>query len=163
MVVENLFLLGDFGVRTVGWESTLIPPPKKLAYGSIVHQGLPFYGANITYQTTFDLETDCDIAIRTEYYKGSLLRIRIDGEDLGAVAFSPYTLERRFERTEQQATKKARHATKFSWRAFAFVFLYFAVTAPLIATFRNPFSRLTVIASHAGFLLTTFEITESAR
>ena len=85
-----MFILGDFGVRTVGWESTIIQKPAKLAYGSIISQGLPFYGANITYQTNFELKQDCSIAIRTEYYKGTLLRIKVDGEDLGVVAFSPY-------------------------------------------------------------------------
>ncbi|MBQ9132240.1 MAG: hypothetical protein IJX62_07205, partial [Clostridia bacterium] len=88
--LENFFLLGEFGVRVIGWEATVTAKPEKLAFGSITGQGLPFYGANVTYKTSFSLEKDCDIAIRTEYYKGALVRIKVDGEDLGVSAFSPH-------------------------------------------------------------------------
>ena len=88
--LENFFLLGEFGVRVIGWESTVTALPEKLAFGSIVNQGLPFYGANVTYTTTFTLAETSDVAIRTEYYTGALVRVKIDGEDLGVAAFSPH-------------------------------------------------------------------------
>lgn len=90
--LENCFLLGDFGVRVEGCHATVIEQPKQLAFGSVVHQGLPFYGANITYKTEFELEEPADVAIRAEMYKGALISVRLDGEELGKIVFSPYKL-----------------------------------------------------------------------
>lgn len=88
--LENFFLLGEFGVRVIGWESTVTALPEKLAFGSLTNQGFPFYGANVTYKISFALSATSDIAIRTEYYKGALVRVEMDGEDLGVAAFSPH-------------------------------------------------------------------------
>ena len=91
--MENLFLLGKFGVRIEGCHSVVTPLPEKLSFQSIASMGLPFYGANITYKLPFELETDCDIAVRAERYKGALLSVSIDGKDMGKIVFAPYRLE----------------------------------------------------------------------
>ena len=41
---EWCYLLGDFGVEVRGCHSTVVAKPDHLVYGSVVPQGLPFYG-----------------------------------------------------------------------------------------------------------------------
>ena len=48
--IENLFLLGNFGVTVSGRNAVLIAPVSELAFGDITRQKLPFYGGNIEYQ-----------------------------------------------------------------------------------------------------------------
>lgn len=47
--LENIYLLGDFGVNVSGRKVTLSKLPTKLSVGDISKQGFPFYGAGITY------------------------------------------------------------------------------------------------------------------
>lgn len=47
--IETLYLTGNFGVKLDGTKRTLCKLPEKLSVGSVVEQGLPFYGAGITY------------------------------------------------------------------------------------------------------------------
>lgn len=90
--LENYFLLGDFGVRVCGCIPTVIAKPKQLAFDSLKSQGFPFYGANVTYKTEFSLDFPADIAIGADKYIGALIGVRIDGEDLGKIVFSPYKI-----------------------------------------------------------------------
>ena len=90
--MENMFLLGSFGVRVEGCHCVVSALPERVTFQSLTTQGMPFYGANLTYQIPFDLENDCDIAVRAERYKGALLGVRIDGKDMGRIVFSPYRL-----------------------------------------------------------------------
>lgn len=48
--LENLYLLGDFGVVLNGTQPTLTRLPERLAAEDIAGQGLPFYGGAITYR-----------------------------------------------------------------------------------------------------------------
>lgn len=47
--IENIYLLGDFGVKVDGRKTTLTKLPTQLKIGDISEQGFPFYGAGITY------------------------------------------------------------------------------------------------------------------
>lgn len=77
--LENGYLLGDFGVRVTGDRAVLEELPQKLAFGSIVHQGLPFYGGNLTYSCT--IETDgSDVMLEIPEYFAVLLHIELDGQ-----------------------------------------------------------------------------------
>ena len=91
--LENYFLLGDFGVRVNGCEAVITKKPEKLAFGSVVHQGLPFYGANITYQLPLDVTRDGELVIRSDLYRGALIGARLDGKDVGRIVLSPYLLK----------------------------------------------------------------------
>ncbi|MDR0589451.1 MAG: hypothetical protein LBG25_02780, partial [Spirochaetaceae bacterium] len=89
--VEALYLLGDFGVEVRGTRAVLTKPVRSLAFGDITRQGLPFYGGNLTYH----LETECPgdrFEIAATCYRGQLLRVRVDGEDKGIIAYAPYRL-----------------------------------------------------------------------
>lgn len=86
--LEAFYLLGDFGVRVNGTRKTVIAPVRKLGFGDIVPQGLPFYTGNVLYK--FRVEAEKGLKIRIPRYRGGLLKVFVDGKDCGNVAFSPY-------------------------------------------------------------------------
>lgn len=85
---ENMYILGNFGVY-----DTVSPYidklPKKLKFGDISEQGLLFYGGNVDYKLG-DVEFD---EISVPLYKGGLLDVLSEGESIGEIIFSPYTLK----------------------------------------------------------------------
>ncbi|MDR1024305.1 MAG: hypothetical protein LBL56_01160 [Treponema sp.] len=89
---EALYVLGNFGVRTAGSSATLTVPVSSLAFGDITRQGLPFYGGNITYHLDFQ-SSAAELEIAATCYRGHLLRVQVDGEDRGVIAYSPYRLK----------------------------------------------------------------------
>lgn len=86
--VENSFLLGDFGVKVNGHLQEIIEPVKKLAFGDVVSQGLPFYGGNIEYE--LEVEADKEITVRVPYYRGALIGVSVDGERKDRIVYAPY-------------------------------------------------------------------------
>ena len=89
--VEAMYLLGDFGVRVAGSFAALIPPVRTLAFGDITRQGLPFYGGNLVYHLEAETRAS-ELLVGVTYYRGHLLRVRVDGVDRGVIAYSPYEL-----------------------------------------------------------------------
>lgn len=89
---EWCYIIGDFNVRNEGTASTIIPMTDRIGFSSLTSQGMPFYGGNIIYKT--EIETpDCSLKIHANYYRGALIKVRIDDEDRGVIAFSPYTVD----------------------------------------------------------------------
>ena len=90
---EWCYLLGDFGVEVRGAAVRLTEAPARLFYGDVLHQGLPFYGGNVTYH--MDVETDGvqGAELFVPRYKGPVLSVEVDGERAGAIAFAPHTLD----------------------------------------------------------------------
>lgn len=89
--VENAYLLGDFGVECHGKELILTPPVRTLHFGDITAQGLPFYGGTVTYSHSVTTP-DGQLRITLPHYEGALVRVALDGQDSGAIAFAPYQL-----------------------------------------------------------------------
>ena len=87
---EWCYLLGDFGVKLAGREKVITTLPEKLGFGSIVAQGLPFYGGNITYHLEAEGE---NLRIEATRYKGTLIGVSVDGENKGKIVYPPYSLE----------------------------------------------------------------------
>lgn len=86
---EWMYILGDFNVKVEGCIKTITEKTKEIAFGSITNQGMPFYGGNITYK--FDVETpEGEMLVHAMNFKGALVRAKIDGEDVGAIAFAPF-------------------------------------------------------------------------
>ena len=91
---ENCFLLGNFGVKLVGIEPTLIAPAVNIGFGSVTTQGMPFYGGNVDYMMDIDVPEGTDsIKIHTSLYRGALVSVKIDGEDVGKIVYQPYDLK----------------------------------------------------------------------
>ena len=89
--LEYYYLLGDFGVRVNGTVKTVTAPVRKLGFGDIVPQGLPFYTGNVNYH--FKVDVKDSLAIRVPRYRGGLVKVMIDGIDKGNIAFSPYVMK----------------------------------------------------------------------
>src|SRR5690554_6790358 len=89
--LEAMYLLGDFGVKVMGNFTKIVEPVEKMTFGDIRDQGLPFYGGNLTYN--LELELPEGIAkLQASYFRSPLLKVRLDGEEKGVIAFSPYEL-----------------------------------------------------------------------
>lgn len=90
--VEVMYLLGDFGVKVSGSSLKLTKPVKKIGFGDITSQGLPFYGGNISYNLEIDTKAG-DLAIQVPQFRNPLIKVYLDGEEKGYIAYSPYVLE----------------------------------------------------------------------
>ncbi|MDR0932625.1 MAG: hypothetical protein LBM70_06340 [Victivallales bacterium] len=113
--VERCFILGDFGVELLGDSARIIEPVRKLVWGDVTRQGLPFYGGNITYHCSFTQNEEQELLLRipsrisgvepglcnTETakevplcgYRGVLLDATLDGKEAGDLPFAPYQCE----------------------------------------------------------------------
>ena len=90
--LETVFVLGCFGVRVVGTESTVIALPEKIGFGEILSQGFPFYSGAITYKIPVNVENG-SIEVEASDYRGGLITVEVDGEKKGRIIYSTYTLE----------------------------------------------------------------------
>ena len=94
---EILYLLGDFGVKADGSYARLTGLPAKLTFGSASEQGLPFYGADLTYvipaslleKYRKDAENGKRIVLCPQDVKGSLIKYR-SAVQSGKAHFKPY-------------------------------------------------------------------------
>ena len=89
--VEWIYILGQFDVRLWGCNATLMPQQKKLGFGDVTSQGMPFYGANITYSMEVEMPEAGDLKIHAPYYRGSLIGVSLDGKREGSIVLPPYT------------------------------------------------------------------------
>ena len=87
---EWCYLLGRFGVRIRGDEAYLEEMPEKLGFGDVTLQGLPFYGANITYHFPVELPREATLRIRANAYQGAMIAVALDGERRDRIVFPPY-------------------------------------------------------------------------
>ncbi len=90
--LENVFLLGDFGVCVRGTESCVTRKPDRILFGDITRQGMPFYGGSLLYSMSFTLEKTCQVSVRVPHFASPALGVRMDGREVGLIAFAPHTL-----------------------------------------------------------------------
>ncbi len=90
--LENIFLLGDFGVEVRGTSAAVIEKPERLYFGEIATQGMPFYGGSLGYIMECTLREEEAVCIRVPHFKAPVLGVRLDGEDAGRIAFAPHVL-----------------------------------------------------------------------
>ncbi len=87
---EWCYILGDFGVNVVGRAKVITALSEKLGFGSIINQGLPFYGGNVTYH----LEAEgSSLRVEATRYRGALISVAVDGEEKGKIVYPPYILD----------------------------------------------------------------------
>lgn len=87
--VEWCYILGNFGVSVFGRKAKLTAMPKKIAFGDIVHQSLPFYSGELTYHLDIDTQEN-DIEVRVPKYRGGVITASLDGSEEKIIAFEPY-------------------------------------------------------------------------
>ena len=90
--LEACYITGDFGCAYTGRVARIVAAPDKLHFGSVVHQGLPFFGGNVEYDVPIDIESCSDIEITLSHYRGALVAVSLDGAPIGRIAFPPFTL-----------------------------------------------------------------------
>ena len=90
--LENVFVLGQFGVKLCGTEATIIPLPAKIGFGDITTQGFPFYGGNVTYKMPVEVK-DNELKIVASDYRGALVKVALDGKELGKIVYPPYFIK----------------------------------------------------------------------
>lgn len=89
--LENVFILGKFGVSVCGTNAKITTLPEKIGFGNLVYQGFPFYGGNITYKVP--VETDGGtLAICASDYRGALISVKLDGNEAGKIIYPPYCI-----------------------------------------------------------------------
>lgn len=91
--VEWCYILGDFGVSAQGCRPSLTSFPDSLVYGDVTAMKLPFYGADILYKTEFTTDQQHDAELFVPRFQGTLIRVWVDGQDKGPIAFAPHTLD----------------------------------------------------------------------
>lgn len=90
--LENVFVLGDFGVRLAGSVSVVTELAKKITFGSLLNQGLPFFSGAVTYKLKAESKNG-NLIVRANDYMGALIEVSVDGEYKGDIIYPPYNLE----------------------------------------------------------------------
>lgn len=90
--LENVFLLGDFGVDVRGDRAVVTQGAPGLVFGDITRQKLPFYGGSVTYFMHFSLDQEQEVSVRVPHFISPVLEVRVDGSDAGLIAFAPHKL-----------------------------------------------------------------------
>ncbi len=84
---ENLFLLGDFGVRVSGTETVVVPAPRILAFGDWTVQGLPFYSGPLTYR--WRLSGGERLRLRLGLFSAPCVTAELDGKRIANLSLAP--------------------------------------------------------------------------
>lgn len=92
-MIEPCYLLGEFDVTLRGCNPTIHQPSNRIGFGPLATQGMPFYGGNITYSTEIDT-TEGTARITVSDFGAPCVRVFIDGEDAGLIAFAPFAVEK---------------------------------------------------------------------
>ncbi len=88
--VESYYLLGNFGVEVHGYYAKITYLPDALCFDSITNQKMGFYGGNLKY--TFKINGGGKKTIEISKYRGAVIKVFVDGEEKGYVAFPPHRL-----------------------------------------------------------------------
>ena len=92
---EWCYILGSFGTRVIGSETSIVPLAKTLGYGDIVPQTLSFFSGAVDYHLDIDIPEECDgdeVVITAPQYRGSLIEVLVDGKPTGEIIYPPYRL-----------------------------------------------------------------------
>ncbi|HHV12939.1 MAG TPA: hypothetical protein GXX75_21940 [Clostridiales bacterium] len=87
--IEACYLLGSFGVYMESGIYVIADKPKRLSFNNLVQQGFPFYGGNVTYQISTEVERGSYI-IEISRFRAPVIVISIDGKKCMPVAYAPY-------------------------------------------------------------------------
>lgn len=88
--LEWCYLLGEFGVRVTGTETTVVRRAQTLGFGSITGQTLPFYSGTVTYHIPFTADRAGTLKFQVPQYRAAVLEWKLDDGEPGLLAFSPY-------------------------------------------------------------------------
>lgn len=89
--LEIVYVLGDFGVKTLGTRVTMTAPIRQLRPGDWVPQGLAFFSGSVSYQTVLRprLRKGERLFVQVPDYRGVAVRVLVDGQQVGIIAWEP--------------------------------------------------------------------------
>ncbi|MBR6702087.1 MAG: hypothetical protein IKI78_02970, partial [Clostridia bacterium] len=88
---ENMFILGDFGVKVEGRKARIIKKPGNIDFGDLTVQGFPFYGGCVGYKFRAESKGG-KLSIKANYYRGALMTVFVDSKECGDIIYPPYSL-----------------------------------------------------------------------
>lgn len=88
---ENMFVLGDFGVKAEGRKARIIQRPERINFGDLTVQGFLFYGGCVTYKFKA-VSSGGKMSVIANYYRGALMTVSVDGREYGDIIYPPYAL-----------------------------------------------------------------------
>ncbi len=93
--LEAIFLLGDFGVESVGNMMRLTAKAERLKIGDWCQQGLACYGGNVTYQYSYLKKQNFreHLCVRFPKFQGTAVRVLVNGQEAGIAAWPPYEVD----------------------------------------------------------------------
>ena len=53
----------------------------------------PFFGGNVRYRSSFDMDKKGDISVFAGKYRGAMIKVLIDGQEKGNIVYPPYNLK----------------------------------------------------------------------
>ena len=93
MELENIFLLGRFGVEA-GGKGFRLSAVRSAGLGSWRAQGYPFYGESMTYETTVVAPAGTkQMRVELPEWSGSVAEVLLDGKRAGLIAWQPFRAE----------------------------------------------------------------------
>ncbi len=88
--VENMFILGNFGVKVAGTSVRIVEPENKLHFGDITTQGLPFYGGVMTYR--FKIQGGKESKFCLGLFAAPCVCVELDGKRIANLSLSPHSV-----------------------------------------------------------------------
>ncbi len=86
--IENMFILGNFGVEVAGTSVKIVEPKQDIHFGDITNQGLPFYGGVMTYK--FKLDGGKNTKLRLGNFLAPCVCAELDGKRIANISLSPH-------------------------------------------------------------------------
>lgn len=99
---EPCYILGDFDV-SVNSDKVLIKKRTSngIALKTIVDQGMPFYGGNLSYKMRVYTQ-ECRAEITVKDFAAPCIRVFVDGKDIGLIALSPFKVQAMLSKGEHE-------------------------------------------------------------
>jgi len=93
--LEALYFTGEFGFRWDGTRAVVTELPRTLALGNWVTQGFACYTSAISYVTDIQnpISTDQRLFLELPAWEGVLVKVRVNGQPVGAIAWPPYEVD----------------------------------------------------------------------
>lgn len=89
--VENMFILGNFGVDVHGTSVKLIEAVNKIHFGDITNQGFPFYGGTMTYR--FRIDSNKYKRLSLGIFSAPCVCAELDGKRIANLSLSPHSVD----------------------------------------------------------------------
>lgn len=89
---ENIYILGDFGVKLHHDKAVVTEYKNEIELGDIGTQGMPFYTGNAEYRFCINVDEKKEYCVCVPHYKAPLLGVSVDGVRQGLIAYSPHQL-----------------------------------------------------------------------